>query len=355
MRPLSYVPFDISSQPSEVFLDKNENPFEIPPGLMEEMRMAVSSINLNRYPDQNATALRRALSEYCGFPSEWISVGNGGDEIITYLMTAFVPEGGCVMTLSPSFSGYEFQTSAMRIRTREVSLDYIDGTVALDGEKLIDSLSASSPDLVIIDRPNNPSGYSIPLDLLNEVAALTRGILVVDEAYAEFGGGSFVSTPEALPGNVFVLRTFSKAWGLAGLRVGWSISAPELRKKIEKVRSPFNVGVFPQEAARIALKYSEWMHARVGGISYTRERFIEEVNRLPGLTALQSNTNFVLLHLKCSKDLVMRTFRKKGVHARFPEMGALEEVPGTWVRISIGLEEEMKVVLDALKELSLSL
>ncbi len=355
MRPLSYVPFDLSSSQSEVYLDKNENPFGIPPGLMEELRMALASIDLNRYPDQNATTLRRALSEHCGFPFDWISVGNGGDEIIAFLMTAFVPKDGCVMTLSPSFSGYEFQTSAMGIRTREVNLEYSDGKVALDGEKLIDSLSASSPDLVIIDRPNNPTGFSIPLDLLKEIAALTRGILVVDEAYAEFGGGSFLLEPADLPDNVFVLRTFSKAWGLAGLRVGWGVSVPGLRKRIEKVRSPFNVGVFPQEAARIALKYSEWMLARVGGISYTRERFIEEANRVPGVSALQSNANFVLLHLECPKEMVMKAFRKKGVHARFPEMGPLKEVSGTWVRITVGLEEEMKVVLDALKELPLRL
>lgn len=143
--------------------------------MTEELRMVISSIQLNRYPDQDATALRRALSDYSGFPADWITVGNGGDELIAYLMTAFVPSGGCLITLSPSFSGYEHQSRALDVRTSEVPLEYRDGSIFLDTEKLIDRLAASSPDLVIIDRPNNPTGLSLSLDLLKEIASLTRG------------------------------------------------------------------------------------------------------------------------------------------------------------------------------------
>jgi len=352
VRVLSKMPYELSSISQEARLDKNENPYDPPPGMTEELRMALSSIKLNRYPDQEATALRRALSDHSGFPADWITVGNGGDELISYLMTAFIPPGGCLMTLSPSFSGYEHQSRALGVRTSEVPLEYRGGSIFLDTEKLIDRLAASSPDLVIIDRPNNPTGLSLPLDLLKEIASLTRGILAVDEAYVEFGGGSFLDVPGELPGNVFVLRTFSKAWGLAGLRVGWGVCRPAVREKIERIRAPFNVGVFPQEAARIALGYSEWMRARVGRISYTRDRFVEEVNRLPGWKAFPSSANFVLLHSLNPKELILKTFRHRGVHARFPAMGPLSEMSGAWVRVGIGLEEEMGRVLEALKDLS---
>lgn len=337
---------------TEIRLDKNENPFETPPGLIEELRMSISAVELNRYPDQEAASLKNALSRYCGFPPDWITVGNGGDEILLHLLLAFVPRNGCMMTLSPSFSGYEQMSRSLGVRTKRIPLEFDGEVVTLREEKFIDALAASSPDLVIIDRPNNPTGLAVSTAFLMEVARLAQGIIVVDEAYVEFGGGSFLSDPENIPSNVFVLRTFSKAWGLAGLRVGWGVSNPDLRRIIDKVRSPYNVGVLPQEVARIALGYSEWMRARVNSITYTRDRFIEEVNRIPGWKALHSNANFVMLHSQCSQEMIMKTFKKMGIHTRFPDMGGLSGIQGSWVRMSVGMEEEMGVVLEAIRELA---
>jgi len=337
---------------SGVRLDKNENPFDPPPGLIEELRLSLSSLELNRYPDQEAGTLRSAIAMHCGFPAEWISVGNGGDELLLYLVMAFVPYSGCLMTLSPSFSGYDHISRALGVRTRSVSLGFDGSRVFLDEEKFADAISAASPDLILIDRPNNPTGLTISVDLLSRVAGLTKGILAVDEAYVEFGGGSFLSEPEKLPPKVFVLRTFSKAWGLAGLRVGWGVSKPDLRNRIEKIRPPFNVSVFSQEAARVALGYSEWMRARAKRIAFTRDRFIEEANRIPGWRALSGSGNFVTLYSRGPVEPVRTAFDKKGIRVRFPEMGSLSEYPGTWVRIAVGLEEEMNAVLDTIKDLS---
>ncbi|MDO9509363.1 MAG: histidinol-phosphate transaminase [Thermovirgaceae bacterium] len=352
MRVAAFANPGISSSYTKIRLDKNENPFETPPGLIEELRMSISAVELNRYPDQEAASLKNALSEYCGFPPDWITLGNGGDEILLNLMMAFVPRDGCLMTLSPSFSGYEQMSGSLGVRVKRIPLEFDGESVTLREEKLVDALAASSPDMTIIDRPNNPTGLAVSTEFLKEVASLTRGVIVVDEAYVEFGGGSFLSNQEDLPSNVFVLRTFSKAWGLAGLRVGWGVSKPELCKKVEKVRPPFNVGVLPQEAARVALGYSEWMRARVNTITYTRDRFIEEVKRIHGWTALPSKANFVMVYSKCDREMTEKTFKKMGIHARFPDMGALSEIPGSWVRVTVGMEEEMGIVLDALKELS---
>jgi len=352
VRAALFVNPGIRSAYSEIRLDKNENPFETPPGLIEELRISISALELNRYPDQEAASLKNALSEYCGFPPEWITLGNGGDEILLNLMMAFVPREGCLMTLSPSFSGYEQMSRSLGLRTKRIPLEFDGESVTLRQEKLVDGLAASSPDMMIIDRPNNPTGLSVSTEFLKEIASLTRGIVVVDEAYVEFGGGSILSDTGELPSNVFVLRTFSKAWGLAGLRVGWGVSMPALRSKVDRVRPPFNVGVIPQEAARVALGYSEWMRARVNTITYTRDRFIEEVKRIPGWIALQSKANFVMLYSKCDRKMTEKTFKKMGIHARFPDMGVLSQIPGSWVRMTVGLEEEMEIVLDALKELS---
>ena len=255
------------------------------------------------------------------------------------------------MTLSPSFSGYDQISSALGIRTKKIPLEFDGDSVIFREEKFVDSIAASSPDLIIIDRPNNPTGLSVSMDFLNEISCLTSGILVVDEAYVEFGGGSFLSDPRNMPSNVFVLRTFSKAWGLAGLRVGWGVSQTDLCRRVNRVSSPFNVGVFPQEAAKVALGYLEWMRARVKILTYTRDRFIEEVNRIPGWKALPGNGNFVMLRSSCSMEMTMKTFKKMGIHARFPDMGDLSLIPGTWVRITVGAEEDMGIALEALKEL----
>ncbi len=352
MRTTACLNHGPSATNGEIRLDKNENPFETPPGLLEELRMSLSAIELNRYPDQEASSLKNALSEFCGFPSDWITTGNGGDEILLHLMMAFVPRNGCMMTLSPSFSGYEQISGALGVRTKKIPLEFDGDSVILREEKFIDALAASAPDLIIMDRPNNPTGLSVSIKFLNEISSLTSGVLVVDEAYVEFGGGSFLSDPANMPSNVFVLRTFSKAWGLAGLRVGWGVSQPDLCRRVNKVRSPFNVGVLPQEAARVALGYSEWMRARVNTLTYTRDRFIEEVNRIPGWKALHSNANFVMLHSECSIEMTLKTFKKMGIQARFPDMGDLSGIPGSWVRLTVGAEEDMGIALEALKELS---
>lgn len=352
VRVAACSPFSPQATFSEVRLDKNENPFDPPPGFIEELRHSLSSLEFNRYPDQEAEALRSALAVHCGFPAEWISIGNGGDEILLYLIMAFVPDNGCLMTLSPSFSGYEHVSRALGTRTRSVPLCFDGSRVFLDEEKLADAISAASPDLILIDRPNNPTGLSVSTEMLSRVAGLSKGVLAVDEAYVDFCGGSFLSEPEKLPPNVFVLRTFSKAWGLAGLRVGWGVSRPCLRERIEKIRPPYNVSVFSQEAARVALGYSEWMQARVKGIAFTRDRFIEETNRIPGWTALPANGNFVTLYSKGPVDPARAAFEKRGIKVRFPEMGSLSEYSGTWVRVAVGLEEEMNAVLETLKDLS---
>ena len=131
---------------TEIRLDKNENPFETPPGLIEELRMSISAVELNRYPDQEAASLKNALSRYCGFPPDWITVGNGGDEILLHLLLAFVPRNGCMMTLSPSFSGYEQMSRSLGVRTKRIPLEFDGEVVTLREEKFIDALAASSPE-----------------------------------------------------------------------------------------------------------------------------------------------------------------------------------------------------------------
>lgn len=332
-----------------ISLDKNENPFPLPPSPREELRRVLSAVPVNRYPDPDAIGLKEVLSDYCGAPAENIIVGNGGDEILYLTFLAFVRRGGRALTLDPTFSGYYHLFNIFGVEHKKIPIVEKGTGFSFDGERVLESLSGFSPQLTLLDSPNNPSGMSLSGEFLEEVTRLSPGVTVIDEAYVEFSEESILDhfRGEELPKGTLVLRTLSKAWGLAGIRVGYAVCDPWTRDRLESVRPPYNINSLSQMAARTVLGYRDWMESRVYSLRYIRDNFIERVNQVPGWKAFPSQSNFVLIRIPGNYDKVESGFRQKSIQVRRIEWDGLG---GTCIRVTVGREEEMTSLLTVIQD-----
>jgi histidinol-phosphate aminotransferase len=196
----------------------------------------------------------------------------------------------------------------------------------------------------LLDTPNNPTGKSLPNDFLARLSTDFPGVILVDEAYGEFASQTFLETFKGreLPRGLCILKTLSKAWGMAGLRFGYAACSGWIWNRLESVRDIYNVGLLSQEIASIVLQYREWMESRVLSIRYMRNQFIQAVNRIPGWQAYESASNFTLVRYGLNRDTIIEGLASAGIHVKAVEL----DRPGTWMRVTIGKEEEMGRFLD---------
>ena len=332
---------------SDILLDANESPFALPPGPREALRELLAAQEFHRYPDPEAKELRRALASRWGVEMENVVVGNGADEILLNLFLAFVRPGDVVLHMTPCFSQYPRLCEIFGAEERLVPVALQQGRFSVREEQLLDAVAASSPKLILLDTPHNPTGITLDADFLRKLGEIAPCPVVIDEAYGEFAVQTVLPDVAArgIPRQAVLLRTLSKAWGLAGLRLGYAVTRPELREKIDAVRNPFHVGVWPQSAAKLLLSFDEWMESRVLSLVYIRDRFVETVNGLAGgWFAAPSEGNFVLVRSPQEKSMVQEELRQSGIRVRF-----FENLPweGCWMRVSIGKEEDMRRVVEA--------
>ncbi|MBX6396071.1 MAG: histidinol-phosphate transaminase [Alicyclobacillaceae bacterium] len=327
-----------------VKLASNENPLGPSPKVQEVLVRAAA--NLHRYPDGGAVRLRRTLAEYYGVSEDCLLVGNGSDELIKLIAETFVEPGDEVIVPSPSFSEYWFAAQVMAGKTVPVPLT--EG-FRYDPEAILRAVTPRTK-LLYLCTPNNPTGTYIPAgDLADLVRRVPEHVLVVlDEAYheyveaADYGHGLPLLKQGA---RVLVLRTFSKLYALAALRVGYAIGDPEIISLINRVREPFNVNAVAQAAAVAALRDEE----------HRRKSF--EVNRsgkrqlYEGLTALgcecvPTEANFILVRVPYSSTEIFQALLRRGVIVRDGAAFGLPE----YLRITIGTREENERLLHALEE-----
>jgi histidinol-phosphate aminotransferase len=326
-------------------LDKNENPFAIPAGLMEEIREGLSSIEMNRYPDPSYKHLRTRLAEIYNVPEKLLIVGNGGDEILWLLYTAFVNDNKPILTLDPTFSEYYHLASIFGAKQELVGLVKNSDFFSFDQDRFLKMLKEDKYSLVLIDTPNNPTGMPVDSSFLEKVLEVASCPVVIDEAYAEFAGKSFLDSlsPKELPENLIVLKTLSKAWGLAGLRLGFAICAKPISIKLSQIKSPFNVNVFTEMAVCKVLEYEEWMKNRVESIKYIRDSFINKTNQLKGWKAYPSKANFVLVEHSFSEKKILEEMSQNNIKVKKVKLGSYPDK--NFIRVSIGTEREMDKLL----------
>lgn len=320
-----------------VCLNVNENPY--PPG--ERIRSAMAEAvaeaasRVNRYPDREATALRSALARYLGhgLTIDNIWVANGSNEVMTHLLGAFGGPGRRVLTFVPSYSMYPEYA-------RDTHTDFVTvprrSDYTIDADDALEAIATHDPTVVIITTPNNPTGTATSLEVIERITAGTDALVVVDEAYQEFSRNPESTALSLLPryGNLIVSRTMSKAFALAGGRVGYLAAAPAVVDACRIVRLPYHLSTQTQAIARVALAHADEMLAQVARLRSVRD---EMLVRLPemGFEVVDSDANFVLFGRFTDRHAAWQTLLDAGVLVR-------ETGPEGFLRVSAGTPEEME-------------
>lgn len=334
-------------------LNVNENPFSLPSELAEAIGRAVAdvAVDLNRYPDRDATALRSALAQYLtretGVPVDGALVwaANGSNEVMHQIFLAFGGPGRLAMTFDPTYSMYPeyardtFTAFETYPRTDRFEVDVPAATAAIIERR---------PSIVVVTSPNNPTGTPLALDdvsALAEAALAAGAVLVVDEAYAEFrhdGVASAVQLCSRFP-NLIVSRTMSKAFALAGARVGYCVAAdPAVIATLMVVRLPYHLSAVTQAVALTALTHADVLQAQVDLLRHERDALADWLAS-EGLQVAASDANFLLFGTFPDRDAIWRGLLDRGVLVR-------QTGPAGWLRVTVGTPEENGMFRRALRE-----
>ena len=319
-----------------VCLNVNENPYPPSPAIRREMADAIlaATARIDRYPDREASGLRTALADYLGHGLTAANVwaANGSNEVMTHLLGAFGGPGRTVLTFSPTYSMYpEYARNTHTAFVAEPRRP----DFTLDADTVLAAIERHQPSVVLITTPNNPTGTSTPLAVIDEVLASTDAIVVVDEAYQEFSRTPSATALTLLPryGNLVVSRTMSKAFALAGGRVGYLAATPAIVDACRIVRLPYHLSAQTQAIAEVALAHADEMLAAVDLLRGVRD---ELLTRLPamGFDVVDSDANFVLVGTFADRRRVWERLLERGVLVR-------ETGPAGFLRVSAGTPDEM--------------
>ncbi len=333
--------YTLEPREAPVKLDQNESPFDFPPDLKREVEARVTARAWNRYPDFETQRLRAAIALRHGLGEENVLAGNGSNELLLAAITAFVSPGTEVVIPVPSFALYEKLVAVAGGIVRPVPIDPATGIIPTDALLEARRGCASAP-AVIVCSPNNPTGGVIPADGVDRL--LDAGAMVIlDRAYGEFDGAAAPPLHERL----VVLSTFSKAWGIAALRVGWLASTEETCREVRKVKLPYSMNVFSEEAAIVALENADRFGARVEAIVAERERLARELSSIPGVRPFPSHANFIAFETPLEARIVFDGLLGSGVLVR-----DVSAYPGMRraLRVGVGTPEENDRFIAALRE-----
>ncbi len=333
-----YVSARHLTQSAKIFLDANENAFG-------SVLKKVEGVELNRYPDPLADSLRSKLAKYTKVRSSQIIVGNGSDELIWLTLFAFVAADEEVIIIPPTFSMYRVFAELAGAKVKQVPLD---STFTLDPAKVLATISAKTK-VIFLCSPNNPTGQALPIKTVEKIVKQSKRIVIVDEAYIEFCPRRTVKSLLKKYPNLVILRTFSKAWGLAGLRVGYALSSPEVIEILAKVRAPYSVDTLSQKLATKALNKQKQMEVGVKKILSEREQLKNNLKRL-GLTVSPSDANFLLVRFprgQAAAKIQQSLSKKFGIVVRDFDSPQLKNC----LRITVGTTVENQKLTVALKKL----
>ena len=348
LRPMS--PYGAPQVPAHASLNTNENPYSPPPALQKAITDAVSRVaaDLNRYPDRDATTLRTKLADYINelsstkFSADNIWAANGSNEIIQSIFLAFA--SGSVLGFTPSYSMHP-------LIAKVTGAQWIDGKrnadFSLNTTDAVAEIQKHKPALTFITTPNNPTGGAVTIAEIQKLADVCKsvgGLLVVDEAYAEFSREKSAVTLIANNPHVIVIRTMSKAFAFAGARVGYLVSDVAVKDAMMIVRLPYHLSALTQAAAQVAIDHRAELLGGVATLIAARESVVRGLREM-GLTTIDSSANFVLFSgFKQEAPQLWAALLEKGVLIRDVGLSG-------YLRVTIGNEAENNLFLSALKEL----
>ena len=322
-------------------LNQNENPFDMPAEIKQEVERRLASRAWSRYPDFDPASLIERLAAFAGWKPEGTLAGNGSNELIQATLMVTVAAGTRVVICEPTFTLYR---QVVTVLGGEVIAVPLTTQFQFDIEAIHAVRDRS--DVIILCSPNNPTGCRATDEDIRRLAADFDGLIVVDEAYHEFSGHSAVPLLADLP-NLIVLRTFSKAMAMAGLRVGYLLASPELRREIHKATLPYNLNFFSATAAEVACERYELLKPHIETIVSERERLFTAMREVSGIDPVPSSANFMIAKTRVPpqtlfKELLARDILVRDV-SRYPMLS-------DYFRVSVGSREENDRFVGALKE-----
>jgi len=332
-----YVPGEQPRDGAFVKLNTNENPYPPSPRVFEALREALTGDRLRRYPDPTGAHFRRTAGRVLGVDPDGVLIGNGSDDVLTIVTRAFVPEGGLVVSPTPSYLLYRTlaDLQGARLQTVPFTADW----------ELPEPWPVEGAHLTFLANPNSPSGTTVDRRRLERLAEELNGPLVVDEAYADFADDNALDLPRSR--GVIVSRTFSKSYALAGVRFGFAVADPAVVRELLKVKDSYNCDVLSLTAAAAALEDQEYFRTIRTKVLATRGRMTEALTRL-GFTIPPSRANFVWC--RCG-DRPMKPLyeelKRRGILVRYMNY----EGSGDGLRISVGTEAEADRLVDELRQL----
>jgi histidinol-phosphate aminotransferase len=337
-----YVPGEQPRDRRFIKLNTNENPYPPSPAVERVIR-GMSGDTVKLYPDAQAVALRAEIGRFYGVDPACVFVGNGSDEVLAFVFQAFFGREDRVAFPDITYSFYPVYARLYDIPAITVPLadDW-----SVDFSQYPDGLKG-----IVVANPNAPTGMALPARTLLELADTRPDtLIVVDEAYADYGGESVIPSTRERE-NLLVVKTMSKSRAFAGMRVGYAIGNPSLIEGIVRVKDSFNsypLDVIAQQAATASFQDREYFHARRDQVVATRNRFVAAL-RASGIRVLESRANFVFASVPgVNGGAVLRYLRDNGILVRHFDMPRLTD----WVRISMGTDEEMEKVAELLAALA---
>jgi len=284
--------YALSPDRARVKINQNENPWDTPLAIREEILQRFETAKWSRYPDFIPASLHEHLAEFAGLRPDHIIAGNGSNELIQAVMMVTVGPGKRVLISEPTFALYKQVATVLGGAVESMSLT---SSLQYNSSLLLDVVEERQPDVTIVCSPNNPSGCVIDDQDLIKLLKIARGLVIIDEAYHEFAEHSVVPLLEEHD-NLIVLRTFSKAMALAGLRIGYLLAEPDLVREIRKAVLPYNLNCLSQIAAEVAIEnYESELLPLVKQILAERERLFSELSGIEGLTPVRSKGNFMVV------------------------------------------------------------
>lgn len=341
-----FDPYFVAPIAEKHVINANENYLNVLtiPGVKEELIQALDTFRPQIYPKPMSDDIREALADYIGAKPENFIVGNGGDEMITYLLGTFLDPGDQILIHSPTFDMYEL--GAETLGASAIKVKDLPG-YRRDQKGFLEAVRRYQPKVTVICNPNNPTGDLLPRAFIEEVLKAADNIVFVDEAYMEFAQKeSVIDLIDTYP-NLIVLRTLSKAFALAGMRCGYLAADEALIEAIAKIKAPYNLNAFTQLFAPIVIRHREDIFKVRDDICVERERLYAAMKEIPGVTVYPSCTNFLLVQVDKKQEEIFEALRRKDILVKIYRNS--QDIPNGF-RISVTTKDVDDVLISVFRE-----
>lgn len=328
--------YSVSGYTCQIKLNQNENPYAFPPDFAAEIQSVIQQSHLNRYPTVFPDVLIHALAKKENISPDMILPGHGSNELIFSSLWAVLSKGDSFLIPAPSFGLYESVAELCEATVHRVVAD--EETLQLNVDQFLKAINEFQPRIIVLCNPNNPSSQRVSVEDSIRIIKAAPGLVWIDEAYIEFSENESLINRLSEFRNVILLRTFSKAYALAGLRLGYIVSQPELIEEFKKTKVPFTVDDISQSIALKILNHDDWVKSGIQKLKDEKSRFFARLTKVPKVKVFESDTNFFIFKvLDKSHKNVFTQLAESGVLVR--DVSSYPSMDGC-LRVTIGTPQE---------------